>query len=86
MNTHDVVLQQLAEIVTEFSPLPFPDDVTDETRLDEFWLDSIAFVTLLANLEEALGFIPQAVIQGEFQPKTIGDLVGLYTEQVEGDA
>ena len=85
MNTHDVVLQHLAETVTEFSPLPFPDDVTDETSLDEFWLDSIAFVTLLSSLEEALGFIPQAVIRGEFQPQTVGDLVGLYTAQQETD-
>ena len=83
MNTHDTVLHHLAETVTEFSPLPFPDDVTDETRLDEFWLDSIAFVTLLSGLEETLGFIPQAVIRGEFQPKTVGDFVSLYTAPQE---
>lgn len=79
MNTHDIVLQHLADVVTEFSPLTFPNDVTDETRLDEFWLDSIAFVTLLSNLEEVLGFIPQAVVQGKF-PQTVGELVAMYTE------
>ena len=80
MNTRDIVLQHLAEIVTEFSPLSFPDDVTDETLLEEFWLDSVAFVSLLSNLEEALGFIPLAVIQDRFQPKTVGDFVAMYTE------
>lgn len=79
MNTREIVLQQLAEIMEESSPVPFPDDVTDETWLDEFWLDSVAFVSLLTKLEDALGFIPKTVMEGKIQPKTVGDLITMYT-------
>ncbi|MEM7539317.1 MAG: hypothetical protein AAF639_44580 [Chloroflexota bacterium] len=82
MNIRAIILEQLAEVVTEFSPLSFPDDVTDETALADFWLDSIAFVSLISNLEDVLGYIPKAVTEGEFDPKTVGDFVALYTESV----
>ena len=82
MNIRAIILEQLAEIVTEFSPLSFPDNVTDETVLADFWLDSIAFVALISNLEDVLGYIPTAITEGEFDPKTVGDFVALYTEPV----
>ena len=84
MNIREIILQELATLVEEFSPLPFPDDVTDETRLDEFWLDSVAFVALLTNLEEKLGILPPAIAQGEVHPKTVGDFVSIYIEATSG--
>ena len=82
MSIREIVLQELATLVEEFSPMPFPDDVTDETQLDEFWLDSVAFMTLITNLEERLGMIPPAIMQGEFIPKTVGEFVAMYAEAV----
>ena len=82
MNIRETILQELASIVDDFSAMPFPDDVTDKTRLDEFWLDSVAFMTLITNLEERLGLIPPAITQGEFTPKTIGDFVAMYADAI----
>lgn len=80
MNIREIILAELKNLVEEFSPVPFPDDVTDKTQLDEFWLDSVAFMTLITNLEERLGVIPPAITQGEFHPKTVGDFVAMYVE------
>ena len=82
MDTREIVLHELAALVEDFSPIPFPDDVSDDTRLDEFWLDSVAFMTLISNLEEKLGLIPPAIAQGEFNPKTVGEFVTMYTDAI----
>lgn len=82
MNIREMILQELAKLVEEFSPLPFPDTVSDQTRLDEFWLDSIAFMMLITNLEEKVGIIPSTITKGEFQPKTVGDFVAMYVEEL----
>jgi len=81
MDTRTIILEQLAEIVEEFSPLSFPEAVSDGTALADFWLDSVAFVALISNLEDALGYIPTAITEGEFDPKTVGDFVTLYTSE-----
>jgi len=41
MNIRDVVLRHFAAIVAESSPVPFPDTVTNDMKLDEFWFDSM---------------------------------------------
>lgn len=75
MNIRETVLIQLAAVVEEHSPLPFPDVVPDNTLIGDFWLDSIAFTKLLTNIEESIGFIPIDILKGSTFPETIGELV-----------
>ena len=58
MNIREIVLRDLAAVVTERSPLPFPAEVDDEMLLEDFWLDSIAFTALVTGIEAEVGFIP----------------------------
>lgn len=81
MHIREVVLHHLAEVVTANSPLPFPEDVSDEMFLDDFWLDSIAFTSLVTGIEADLGFIPLAILEGSTFPRTIGELVQVYTDE-----
>jgi acyl carrier protein len=80
MNIREIILTQLAAIVREQTPIPFPDDVSDDTLLADFWLDSVAFVTLLVRIEEKVGFVPTVILEGVSNPETIGDFVALYEE------
>jgi acyl carrier protein len=82
MNIRTTVLKNLAAIVAEFSPLPFPDEVPDDMRLDEFWLDSLAFANLLAGIETDLGCPPLVMIDEVSFPRTIGELVGAYEQNM----
>ena len=84
MNIREIVLKHLANIVTEHSPVPFPDDVTDDTMLDEFWLDSVAFAALISALEGEVGFVPTDILEGAFYPESIGELVKLYEDSNQG--
>lgn len=79
MEIRRTILNQLQSVVEEFTPLPFPDEVDDDTLLDIFWLDSVAFTSLIVRLEEELGFIPETILQEGIIPKTLGELVNLYT-------
>ncbi|MEM7534633.1 MAG: hypothetical protein AAF639_20810 [Chloroflexota bacterium] len=81
MNIREIVLTQLASIVEESSPLPFPDPVPDDTLIGDFWLDSIAFTNLLAKIEEIVGFIPIEILKGATFPETIGELVEMYESE-----
>lgn len=81
MNTREVILKQLAAIVTESSPVPFPAEVSDAMMLDEFWLDSLAFVQLLTRIEAELQCEPLTFFEGAEFPRTIGDLVKIYEEK-----
>lgn len=81
MDTRAVIIEQMAEIVEGFSSLPFPEDISDETTLATLWLDSMAFVDLIGTLEEILGYVPVAIIEGEFYPQTVGEFVALYTTE-----
>ena len=80
-NMRNTVLTQLQTIVENFTPLPFPDDVNDDTTLDAFRLDSIAFTTLLVNLEGEVGFIPSNILEGIAFPETVGDLIDAYEKE-----
>lgn len=82
MNIRETVLKHLAAVVAERSPLPFPAEVSDDMLLDDFWLDSIAFTTLVTGLETELGFIPEEILSGVTFPETIGELVAAYEEEM----
>lgn len=78
MNIRDIVQSKLAAIVAEHSPVTFPDAIDDDDPLDGFGLDSVAFVALLAEIEEAAGRIPPAILEGDFYPETFGELVSAF--------
>ena len=81
MSTRDIVQARLAEAVAKHSPMPFPDAIDDDDELDIFGLDSLAFMGLLTAIETDLGFIPQAILEGDRYPETFGELVSAYDRQ-----
>lgn len=81
MPVRDVVLKHLSTVVTNHSPLPFPDEASDDALLDDFWLDSIAFAQLITGIEGELGFIPNTILEGVSFPQTIGELVAAYQNE-----
>ena len=78
MDTREVIENKLAAVVAAHSPIPFPDAIDDDEPLDSFGLDSVAFTALLAEVEEALGRIPPAILEGDFYPETFGELVSAF--------
>jgi acyl carrier protein len=74
----EIVRNQLALVVEEHSPVPFPETISDDDLLEDFGLDSVAFTSLLAQLEEELGHIPTSILEGEAYPETFGALVAAY--------
>jgi acyl carrier protein len=74
----EVVRNKLASVVEEHSPVPFPETINDDDLLEDFGLDSVAFTSLLAQLEEELGHIPTAILEGDAYPETFGELVAAY--------
>lgn len=83
MDIRNLVLLQLATIVGEFTPYSMPPDVDDTTLLVNFHLDSVAFTSLLARLEEQIGFIPLGILRGTSFPETVGELVAAYENGAE---
>ena len=83
MTMREIVVKHIAEVVETHSSVPFPDDVTDETRLADLWLDSVAYTDLISRLEEAVGYIPTAIADGALYPETIGGLVSIYANAAE---
>ena len=61
-----MVQTKLASVVAGNSPLPFPDSVDDDDLLDAYGLDSAAFMTLLAAIEDEVGYIPSSILEGDF--------------------
>ena len=84
MNLREIILTQLAVVVEEHSSLPFPDLISDDIRLEDFWLDSIAYTSLLTAIEHEVGFIPTKILKGVAFPETIGELVEMYESQASG--
>ena len=78
MDIREIVREKLAVIVAENSPIPFPNEIDDDDALDEFGLDSAAFMGLLAEIEGEVGYIPAASLEGDLYPETFGELVGAY--------
>ncbi len=82
MDIRQIIITHLAAIVEENSPLPFPNPVPDDTRLEDFWLDSIAFTSLFVAIEEEVDFIPADILKGVAFPQTIGELVEMYETEL----
>ena len=78
MNIRNIVLNRLEEAVTEHSPMTFPEEIDDDFELDMFGLDSLAFMELLTGIEKDVGYIPQAILEGDLYPETFGELVSAY--------
>ncbi len=78
MDVRAIVEAKLAAVVEEHSPVPFPQSIDDDDFLDTFGLDSAAFATLLATIEEDVGHIPPAILEGEYYPETFGELVSAF--------
>lgn len=78
MSTRDIVEARLASVVAEHSPMPFPDAIDDDDELDIFGLDSLAFMSLLTAIEGEVGYIPEAILEGDLYPETFGELVAAY--------
>ena len=78
MDIRDICKDKLAAAVAEHSPMPFPDDIDDDDELDVFGLDSLAFMGLLTSIEKEVGYIPNAILEGDLYPETFGELVSAY--------
>lgn len=78
MDIRELVQAKLAAVVAENSPVDFPDTIDDDDRLEDFWLDSVAFAALLTRIEEEVGYIPTPILEGDLYPQTFGELVGAY--------
>lgn len=80
MNIREIVQSKLASVVEASSPVPFPDTISDDDLLDAFGLDSVAFMSLLVQIEAEVGYIPTAILEGDFYPETFGELVAAYQD------
>ena len=78
MAIREIVQRQLAAVVEETSPVDFPDTIDDDDRLEDFWLDSVAFAELLTRIEAKVGYIPAPILEGDLYPETFGELVSAY--------
>ncbi len=78
MTIREIVRNQLAAVVEESSPIPFPDTIDDDDLLEAFGLDSVAYTSLLTRIEGEVGYIPTPILEGDFYPETFGELVSAY--------
>ena len=78
MNIRNIVLSRLKNAVAEHSPMPFPEVIDDDSELDVFGLDSLAFMDLLTSIEQDVGYIPSKILEGDLYPETFGELVSAY--------
>lgn len=82
MEMQHIVMSQLRRVVQEFTPYTMPSDVQHEMLLSDFQLDSLAFTSLLARLEQQLGVVPMGILRGTDFPQTIGELVTAYESEM----
>ena len=78
----DIVQRQLTAMAAQSSPLPAPEAIDDEDLLETFGLDSVAFAELLTRLEEETGYLPPAILEGDY-PETFGELVAAWRPSAE---
>jgi len=78
MDIREIVKQELASAVAENSPVPFPEEIDDDTPLDEFWLDSIVFTAMLIEIDKKVGYTPTDIVEGVLFPTTFGELGAVY--------
>ena len=78
MNIRNIILARLKNAVAEHSPMPFPEEMDDDSELDVFGLDSLAFMDLLTGIEQDVGYIPRKILEGDLYPETFVELVSAY--------
>ena len=78
MNIRNIILARLKKAVAEHSSMPFPEEMDDDSELDVFGLDSLAFMDLLTGIEQDVGYIPRKILEGDLYPETFGELVSAY--------
>lgn len=81
MDIRQIVYTHLAAVVSESSPAPFPDELSDDVLLEDFWLDSVAFASLFDRIEKEVGYIPSAILEGAFLAETFGELVTAFKNE-----
>ena len=79
MNIREIVQTHLIVVILESSPVPVPDEIDDDALLEDFWLDSVAFASLLDRIEKDVGYIPSDILEGALYPTTFGELVAAYS-------
>lgn len=84
MNVRETVLRCLTETIAEQAQSIPDNDITDETELLKFMLDSLGFASLVTRLENSLGYDPFTNMDFPVYPRTFGELVALY-ERFEGN-
>lgn len=78
MDARETVLRCLTETIEEQAgPVP-TNDITDETELLNFMLDSLGFASLVTRLENSFGYDPFTSMDFPVYPRTFGELVALY--------
>lgn len=60
--------------------------VPDDLVLLDSGLDSIGFATLVAKLEEELGYDPFVQMDEPVYPRTFGEFVEIYEEHADGQS
>lgn len=69
---------RLMEEIAEQSGATLVKPLKPDTVLLQSGLDSLGFATLVARLEEDLGYDPFVLLDEPIYPRTLGELVGLY--------
>jgi acyl carrier protein len=82
MTLRQTIINTLKDVAASNSTA-LVDPLTDETVLLHTSLDSIGFATLVAQLEENLGFDPFTMTDEPIYPRTLGEFIAFY-EQMSG--
>lgn len=82
MTIREVVLINLRGIIEEYSPAPLLDELSDDMLLEDLYLDSVAFATLISRIEAEIDFVPYALFSGQ-EAQTVGQFVSMYEAQKE---
>jgi acyl carrier protein len=78
MATREIVLRHVFQIAKQHLSVQFPSNAGDDAKLNDYGFDSVAYVALISALEEEVGFIPEAILEGASFPKTVGEFVAMY--------
>lgn len=74
---HAVVVGEIARLLAE-DDKPVPPIGPDDGLVD-LGLDSLSFAVVITRLEELLGHEPLELIEGGDYPRTVMELVAVYT-------
>lgn len=78
MDIRETVMRCLTETIEEQAQTMPASDITDDTELLNFMLDSLGFASLVTRLENSLGYDPFTSMDFPVYPRTFGELVALY--------